>query len=75
MLKPKLPKSWPSAKIDYRYHSSLYQITIENSSSTGQIAGSLEVDGKVQTDREYPWLMMEKLTKLKLCVSRSDEIQ
>ncbi len=54
ILNPKLPKSWPSAKINYQYHTSQYQISIENSNEAGKNNCVIDLDGQRLVDREVP---------------------
>jgi cyclic beta-1,2-glucan synthetase len=46
-IDPCIPRSWPGYSIDFRYHSALYRIKVENPSSVSRGVALTEVDGKL----------------------------
>jgi cyclic beta-1,2-glucan synthetase len=49
-LCPVLPEEWPGFDITYRYHSSVYQITVQKDASIS--ATTMSVDGGAQAVRD-----------------------
>jgi cyclic beta-1,2-glucan synthetase len=45
-IDPCIPKTWPGYSISFRYHSSIYEIKVENPSGVSRGVASAEVDGK-----------------------------
>ena len=50
-LTPRLPKHWPTCKIDYRYRKTLYHITISRMPNG---SGQIYLDEAELTDRIIP---------------------
>ena len=50
-IDPSIPRDWPSYSINFRYHSSTYQIRVKNSSRVSRGVASISVDGHVLADR------------------------
>ncbi|MDF2732089.1 MAG: phosphorylase, partial [Desertimonas sp.] len=46
VLDPCIPKRWPGYQIDFRYHSSTYEITVENPHAVSRGIASAELDGQ-----------------------------
>src|ERR1700722_12201762 len=46
-IDPCIPRSWPGYSIDFRYHSALYRIKVENPSSVSRGVALTEMDGKL----------------------------
>ena len=46
-IDPCIPRSWPSYSIEFRYHSSVYKIKVENPSGVARGVALTEVDGKL----------------------------
>ncbi len=44
-LDPCIPRAWPGYELDFRYHSSRYQIVVENPHAVSRGVVSVEVDG------------------------------
>jgi len=55
-LTPRLPKHWPTCKIDYRYRQTLYHITISRSPNGLPSSGQIYLDEKELTDRIVPFV-------------------
>ena len=53
-LAPRLPKHWPTCKIDYRYRQTIYRITISRVASGATGAGQIIVDGEEVADGVIP---------------------
>jgi cyclic beta-1,2-glucan synthetase len=53
-LTPRLPKRWPTCKIDYRYRQTLYHITISRLGDGVSDSGQTYLDGEVLTDDIIP---------------------
>ena len=53
-LTPRLPKHWPTCKIDYRYRQTLYQIAISRSPNGLHVSGQIFLDGEELTDKIIP---------------------
>jgi cyclic beta-1,2-glucan synthetase len=53
-LTPRLPKHWPTCKIDYRYRQTLYHIIISRSLNGLPSSGQIYLDEKELTDRIVP---------------------
>src|SRR5581483_10021991 len=45
VIDPCIPKSWPGFKIAFRYHSSRYDISIENPRGVNRGVSSIHLDG------------------------------
>jgi len=45
-IDPCIPKSWPGYSMSFRYHSSIYEIKVENPSGVSRGVAFTEVDGK-----------------------------
>jgi cyclic beta-1,2-glucan synthetase len=45
VIQPCIPRGWPGFSMTFRYHSSLYEITIENPEGVSRGVSSLHVDG------------------------------
>ena len=54
LLTPRLPKHWPTCKIDYRYRQTLYHITISRVPNGLPGSGQIYLDEKELTDRIVP---------------------
>ncbi|MBV9129694.1 MAG: cyclic beta 1-2 glucan synthetase, partial [Verrucomicrobia bacterium] len=50
-LTPRLPKHWPTCKVDYQYRQTPYHITISRSPDGASGFGQLYLDGEELTDR------------------------
>ena len=48
---PCIPRNWPSYSIDFRYHSAIYQIRVDNPSGVSRGVASISVDSKMLVDR------------------------
>ncbi len=46
-IDPCIPRSWPSYSMNFRYHSTVYQISVENPSGVSRGVASIEMDGKL----------------------------
>jgi cyclic beta-1,2-glucan synthetase len=46
-IDPCIPRSWPSYSIEFRYHSAVYKIKVENPSGVARGVALTELDGKV----------------------------
>jgi cyclic beta-1,2-glucan synthetase len=46
-MDPCIPRDWPGYKIEFRYHSSTYKISVENPSSVSRGVALTELDGKL----------------------------
>ena len=46
-IDPCIPRSWPSYSMEFRYHSSIYKIKVENPSSVSKGVALTELDGKI----------------------------
>ena len=46
-IDPCIPRNWPNYSLEFRYHSSLYQIRVENPSHVTRGVALTELDGKV----------------------------
>jgi len=46
-LDPCIPRSWPSYSIEFRYHSAVYKISVENPSGVARGVALTELDGKL----------------------------
>jgi cyclic beta-1,2-glucan synthetase len=44
-LEPCIPRSWPGFSISFRYHSSRYEIEVENPEAVSRGVRSIELDG------------------------------
>jgi cyclic beta-1,2-glucan synthetase len=53
-LTPRLPKHWPTCKIDYRYRQTFYHITISRSPSGSRGSGQIYLDEEELTDGLIP---------------------
>ena len=53
-LTPRLPKHWPTCKMDYRYRQTLYHITISRSPNGVPGSGQIDLDGVELTDKIIP---------------------
>ena len=51
-IDPCIPRRWPGYGIRFRYHSSVYDIAVENPRSVSRGVTSIEVDGKSRMVRE-----------------------
>jgi len=51
-----IPHDWPGFKVDYRFGSSRYKISVENPSgiNQGTLNGHISLDGKILLDRLIP---------------------
>jgi cyclic beta-1,2-glucan synthetase len=45
-LNPCIPRSWPGYEIDFRYHSTRYEIVVENPQGVSRGVASAELDGQ-----------------------------
>jgi cyclic beta-1,2-glucan synthetase len=45
VIDPCIPRAWPSYEIDFRYHSSTYEIVVENPQGVSRGVASSELDG------------------------------
>ena len=45
-IDPCIPKKWPSYSVRFRYHSTTYDIRVENPSASSRGVASVELDGK-----------------------------
>ena len=46
-IDPCIPRSWPNYSMNFRYHSTVYQISVENPSGVSRGVASIEMDGKL----------------------------
>jgi cyclic beta-1,2-glucan synthetase len=46
-IDPCIPRSWPSYSIEFRYHSAIYKINVENPSGVARGVALTELDGKI----------------------------
>jgi cyclic beta-1,2-glucan synthetase len=46
-IDPCIPRSWPSFSIEFRYHSAVYKINVENPSGVARGVALTELDGKI----------------------------
>jgi cellobiose phosphorylase len=53
-LNPRLPKSWPTCKIHYRYRQTVYHITITRLVADWADANQLFLDGKELAGKKFP---------------------
>jgi cyclic beta-1,2-glucan synthetase len=53
-LTPRLPKRWPTCKIDYRYRQTLYHITISRLTNGLPGSGQTYLDGEELTENRIP---------------------
>jgi cellobiose phosphorylase len=67
-LKPLLPKTWPSCKIHYRFHQTVYHITVSRLESGSANAQFLALDGKELTGLTIPLVddVREHVVELKI---------
>ena len=47
-IDPCIPRNWPRFSIEFRYHSAVYKITVENPSSVTRGVALMKIDGKLQ---------------------------
>ena len=71
-LTPRLPKSWPSYKIHYRYRQTVYHITISRLETEGAGANQLYLDGEQLSAQTVPLTddRREHFVELKVCHGR-----
>ena len=50
LIDPCIPRAWPGYRIDFRYHSSRYQIVVENPQGVSRGVVSSELDGQALAD-------------------------
>ena len=53
-LQPRLPKSWPSCKIHYRFRQTVYHITVVHLAPDSAEAESLSLDGQDLAGKTFP---------------------
>ena len=46
-IDPCIPRNWPNYSMEFRYHSSIYKIRVENPSSVSKGVALIEFDGKI----------------------------
>ena len=46
-MDPCIPRNWPGYSIEFRYHSSIYKVTVENPSGVARGVALTELDGKL----------------------------
>jgi cyclic beta-1,2-glucan synthetase len=46
-IDPCVPRSWPNYSMNFRYHSTVYKISVENPSGVSRGVASVEMDGKL----------------------------
>jgi cyclic beta-1,2-glucan synthetase len=46
-IDPCIPRNWPSYTMEFRYHSAIYKIKVENPSSVSKGVALTELDGKI----------------------------
>jgi cyclic beta-1,2-glucan synthetase len=46
-LDPCIPRSWPAYSVEFRYHSAIYKIRVENPSAVSRGVALTELDGKL----------------------------
>jgi cyclic beta-1,2-glucan synthetase len=46
-IDPCIPRNWPGYSIEFRYHSAVYKIRVENPSSVTHGVALTQVDGRV----------------------------
>ena len=51
VIDPCVPRNWPSYSINFQYHSSKYQIKVDNPSGVSRGVASITLDGRVLVDR------------------------
>ena len=49
-IDPCIPRNWPGYSIEFRYHSAIYKITVENPLSVSCGIASTSLDGKILSD-------------------------
>jgi cyclic beta-1,2-glucan synthetase len=52
-LDPCIPRGWPGFKVTFRYHSSRYEIVVENPHGIGRGVASIQVDGRPVAGNSY----------------------
>jgi cyclic beta-1,2-glucan synthetase len=50
VVDPCIPNRWPGYHIDFRYHSSTYEIAVENPHRVSRGVASAELDGRLLSD-------------------------
>ncbi len=50
-IDPCIPRSWPSYSINFRNHSAIYQIRVDNPSGVSRGVASVSLDGRLLADR------------------------
>jgi cyclic beta-1,2-glucan synthetase len=50
-IDPCVPRNWPSYSINFQYHSTKYQIKVDNPSGVSRGVTSITLDGRVLVDR------------------------
>jgi cyclic beta-1,2-glucan synthetase len=49
LIDPCIPRAWPGFEIDFRYHTSRYEIVVENPQRVCRGVASAELDGRALT--------------------------
>jgi cellobiose phosphorylase len=49
-IEPCIPRSWPEFRIDYRYGSTLYHITVQNPDGVSRGVRQIEIAGQILTE-------------------------
>ena len=49
-IEPCIPRDWPGYRIDFRYHSARYEVSVENPQGVNRGVASLQLDGRTLTD-------------------------
>jgi cyclic beta-1,2-glucan synthetase len=61
-IDPCIPRNWPGYSMEFRYHSSVYKITVENPSGVARGVALTELDGKLLAGSAAIHLMDDGVT-------------
>ena len=53
-IDPCIPRPWPGFELSFRYHSSRYQVRVDNRSGAGRGVTAIQLDGKLLVDHRIP---------------------
>lgn len=67
---PTLPSSWKQAKLTYHYHSTTYEVVLENPDGVCRGAITLELDGQELSDKVITMVDDSKVHQVKVTLSR-----
>jgi len=65
-IDPCIPKDWPGFKVDYRFGSTHYKISVENPQKVGRSIIQILLDGNPQSDRLLPLMDDGRLHKVRV---------